>query len=74
MRDSLFPDEMQLAAKILKAGAEWPAVRSMFTDVDPEAMDKNFKEHLLDLAGLSVPTPKPPAVKPAAKKPSDPLE
>lgn len=72
MRDSLFPDEITFAADALKGGAEWQAVRMMYSDVAPAAMDR-FKDHLIDLAGLKK-APPAPASKVAPKKSSDPLE
>lgn len=73
MRDAISDSERNTLVKLLKNGVPWEKVRRVFPDVDPVALDKNFKDWAMDKAGVKSP-PKPEPAKAAAtpKKP-DPL-
>jgi hypothetical protein len=67
MRDSLFMDEIQLMVRMMKAGAPWDAVRSMFPGVDPAALDEKFKETLTARASAPDEAPSPESIQAAAE-------
>ena len=54
MRDAIGPSEEDRLVKALKNGKGWDEVRGMLPGVDPEALDRGFKERCFRLAGMGV--------------------
>lgn len=54
MRDAINRDEEELLVKAVASGKTWDEVRGMLVGVDPEALDRGFRERVLRAAGVTL--------------------
>jgi len=52
MRDAITESERAILVRLTKAGVPWEQVRTSLREVNPEALDANFKEWVFEKAGI----------------------
>lgn len=73
MRDAINSDEGARLVKAMKDGADWDEARTMLPGVDPEALDRGWKDYVHREAGVELVQLAPEgsdAVPPAGEEPS----